>query len=85
MCLLDTVQGWILFSYPFSLSFWGGIKTTDIERYQWQMIIGSCYVVVGGGDDGCNGDNGGHVCTHILHFLKNVLVLTLCISLIFGS
>jgi hypothetical protein len=49
------------------------------------MIIGSCYVVVGGGDDGCNGDNGGHVCTHILHFLKNVLVLTLCISLIFGS
>ena len=40
LCFLNT-EGWILVVHPFfqSLYFYWGIETTNMERYQWPMIV----------------------------------------------
>lgn len=42
---LDAAEGWILFSCPFSssVSFYLGIDTIDIKRYQWSVFVYDSY------------------------------------------
>ena len=60
---LDVAKGWICYN---NLSlFYYETKTIDIERYQWRMIIDSCYFVVGGGVGG----GAIALCVHVCMYL----------------